>query len=94
MKRIATVIKEMKAKFNTECKPSSEFYGEPSKGIWVTGIGTLDDDNSAFDYASTDYDFTEEVFTMGVHNTVNKYLEDAGYYAEPYDAGTWMLWPI
>ena len=69
--------------------PLAEFYGDDSKGIWIRGSeysfqGSLDYERLLFEY----YDFEDQV-----HPDLLEIIEDAGWFYEPYDAGTLMLYP-
>ena len=64
--------------------PMSEFYDDDSIGIWIRGSEYLYKDRLLFEY----YDFENQV-----HPELLKIIEDAGWYGEPYDAGTLMLYP-
>jgi len=69
--------------------PMSEFYDDDSTGIWIRGSeysykGSLSYERLLFEY----YDFENQV-----HPDLKKIIEDAGWYGEPYDAGTLMLYP-
>lgn len=64
--------------------PMSEFYADDSTGIWIRGSEYSYKDRLLFEY----YDFENQV-----HPELLKIIEDAGWYGEPYDAGTLMLYP-
>jgi len=69
--------------------PMSEFYGDDSTGIWIRGSeysykGSLSYERLLFEY----YDFENQL-----HPDLLEIIEDAGWYGEPYDAGTLMLYP-
>ena len=69
--------------------PMSEFYDDDSTGIWIRGSeysykGSLSYERLLFEY----YDFENQV-----HPDLKEIIEDAGWYGEPYDAGTLMLYP-
>tara|TARA_B100001059_G_C17815523_1_gene574976 strand:+ start:2036 stop:2293 length:258 start_codon:yes stop_codon:yes gene_type:complete len=64
--------------------PMSEFYDDDSIGIWIRGSEYSYKDRLLFEY----YDFENQV-----HPELLKIIEDAGWYGEPYDAGTLMLYP-
>lgn len=64
--------------------PVSEFYDDDSIGIWIRGSEYSYKDRLLFEY----YDFENQV-----HPELLKIIEDAGWYGEPYDAGTLMLYP-
>jgi hypothetical protein len=81
IKKINKIIPEAKA------VPMKEFYDvEISGGIWFKG---------SEDYCKTDdlpiFDYYEE-FGNDIHPTLEKILDDAGWYGEPYDVGTLMAY--
>ena len=69
--------------------PMSEFYDDDSIGIWIRGSeysykGTLSYERLLFEYYLDD---------EAVHPDLKEIIEDAGWFWEPYDAGTLMLYP-
>jgi hypothetical protein len=54
-----------------------------NKGIWV-----------AAEYTPELFDYYSEVWgdTFGVNPSINKVVEDNGWYFEWYDPGTMMVW--
>ena len=69
--------------------PMSEFYDDDSTGIWIKGSeylykGTLSYDRLLFESYLDD---------EAIHPDLLKIIEDAGWFYEPYDAGTLMLYP-
>jgi len=69
--------------------PMSEFYDDDSTGIWIRGSeysykGTLSYERLLFEYYLDD---------EAVHPDLKEIIEDAGWFWEPYDAGTLMLYP-
>ena len=84
----ATLIKEI-TKLVPEARPTplSEFYEDDGyEGIWFRGSeDTTEEGLYIFDcYSDND--------TGGVHPLLNSILENAGWYAEPYDSGTLMAY--
>jgi hypothetical protein len=82
IKKINKLIPEAKA------VRASDFYNDNSRdGIWFRG---------SEDYASDGlliFDYYEEyAIHSKIHPTLEKILTDAGWYGEPYDAGTLMAW--
>ncbi len=71
--------------------PLSEFYDDDSIGIWIRGSEYSYKDRLLFEY----YLAYEEGFNESdcVHPELLKIVEDAGWFWEPYDAGTLMLYP-
>ena len=81
IKKINKLIPQAKA------VKASDFYNDSSTdGIWFKG---------SEDYCKADdlpiFDYYEE-FGHSIHPTLEKILTDAGWYGEPYDAGTLMAW--
>ena len=62
-----------------------EFYDTVEDGIWFKGSEDLaKDDLIIFNYY--------EKLENQIHPTLSKILDDAGWYGEPYDAGTLMAY--
>ena len=81
IKKINKLIPQAKA------VKASDFYNDSSTdGIWFKG---------SEDYCKADdlpiFDYYEE-FGHSIHSKLEKILTDAGWYGEPYDAGTLMAW--
>jgi len=69
--------------------PMSEFYDDDSTGIWIRGSeysykGSLSYERLLFEYYLDD---------EAVHPDLKEIIEDAGWFWEPYNAGTLMLYP-
>ena len=69
--------------------PMSEFYDDDSIGIWIRGSeydfkGSLPYERLLFEYYLDD---------DAVHPDLLEIIEDAGWFWEPYDSGTLMLYP-
>ena len=64
---------------------ASEFYSAKTAndGIWVAADSTPD----LFDYWSSQW-----VNTFGVKPSIDKLVEDSGWYFEWHDPGTMMVW--
>ena len=66
---------------------TEEFFGRASKnqniGIWVAADSTPE---------LFDYDSREWINTFGIKPSINKVVEDGGWYFEWYDPGTMMVW--
>ena len=87
MKKLQTVFPKMWMKLG------EEFDGNHKGTIW-TGEGSEDTEGmSLFDYYAYDMDPQERFYTMGVRNTLQTILSDAGWYAEFYDGGTVFIFP-
>lgn len=66
--------------------PGSIHLGDCAEG------GQIDGDN-ACDYNSWECDPNEETWIMGVHKKLKKVVEDAGWWVECYDPGTYFAYP-
>ena len=67
--------------------PMSEFYDDDSyEGIWFRGSEDVTEEGLCIFDCYSDND------TGGVHPVLNSILEEAGWYAEPYDSGTLMAY--
>ena len=92
-KKLQTLIKKInKALPEAEASTTSEFYGKHPlsdiDGIWFKGSESIASDGYyIFDYYE---EYTKD--TMGVHPTLYKILDEAGWSSAPYDAGTLMAW--
>jgi hypothetical protein len=66
----------------------ADFDKRHKNGIWFSGSESIASDGQIiFDYYE---EYTQD--TMGIHPTLYKILDEAGWYGEPYDAGTLMAW--
>ena len=71
-----------------EAKAVSASYFDGRDGIWFKGSeDCANDDIPIYDYWN-EFELTYD----GVHPKLNKILDDAGWYSEPYDAGTLMAY--
>lgn len=90
------MIKALTEKFGLELATVETFYGyeeEAEGGIWVRSTeSSYIGESRAFNYYAGEWDHKERTYTDGVHNKIYKFLEKHGWYAEPYDAGTYMLY--
>jgi len=82
-----TLIKNLETKFKLNAVPRFEFDatlidGKEPQGIWIRD----DICKESTEY----YRYAED--TMNDNNILNKYLKQHGWYAEPYDAETIMLY--
>ena len=84
-KGIKAMMTALKAKGVHVCGTTDEFYGEKNdnNGIWV-----------AAEYTPELFDYYSEYWmdTFGVKPSLNKVVENAGWYFEWHDAGTMMVW--
>ena len=76
-----TLIKNLNSKFNLNAVPSEDFNGNKG-GIWIRD----DICKPETDY----YNYAEG--TMDPDNKLNKFLDSKGWFAEPYDSETIMIW--
>lgn len=68
-------------------KDGADFDHLHASAIW-TGEGSFTKDGvPVFDYYNESYD-------LGVLPEFRDWLKEGGWYAEAYDAGTWMLYPL
>lgn len=87
-KELARLAKDIKKKFpHVWIKPGGDFDSDSKNSLW-TGEGSEIDGYPAFDH----YDTKEILYTMGVHKKLEKFLQSRGYFAEPYDAGTYFIY--
>ena len=71
--------------------PLSEFYDDPEiVGIWFRQSEDYHTDGMPIYNPYCEFGIHRE--TSGVHGTLDKILEVAGWYASPYDAGTLMAY--
>ena len=89
--RATTLCKKLNAAYpNIDAVPYNEFTGEDKveqDGIWLKGSEDLDKDGLPyFDY----WCMTGSQYHEGVEAMADKH----GFYCEPYDAGTLMLWRL
>lgn len=90
---------EMIAKLNKKyptlpTRTTEEFYGKKSQieGIWSSGEHSsivAADGNTLIDYYSSG-----RKYEFGVHLEIRNLLEKNGWFAEWYDCGTIMFYPI
>ena len=96
MKRKALMAK-LKA-MDMEVETTETFYGPGGSagGIWIKdGDGATNDrGHEPFNYYSWEWDADEEFYTRNTRNDVRAMLTKAGWFSEPYDSMTFMLWEI
>ena len=78
-----TLIKNLVNKFELRAVPMEEWDGSDT-GIWIKD----DICRESTDY----YRYAED--TMNDDNILNKFLSANGWYAQPYDSETILLYPI
>lgn len=79
----AALIKTLKAKFNLNAVDASEFYNYKTKGIWIRD-----------DICKPETDYYGYANATMEENRLNSFLTSKGWYAEPYDSETIMLYPV
>jgi len=91
MKSRSQVIKLLEKKYPSMSLRTTEAFDGTKGGIWTSGEDHLpaEDGHSLFDYYAENY----SMYTIGVHVEIVELLDEQGWYAEWYDAGTIMLWP-
>ena len=85
----ATLIKKLTKMF-PESMPVSlnDWNGSESPGIWFRGSeDVLSNGERVFDYYCTAWNY-------GLNPRIEAVLRKAGWYSEPWDAGTCMAYPI
>jgi len=90
MKLNTLINKINKAIPEAKATPGVEFGEEYKDGIWFRGSEDYveADGLSIFDY----WAMSSPCYEMGVHPKLNKIVEDAGWFCEPYDSGTLFAW--
>ena len=83
------MIKELETKFNLNAVSSFEFDatlidGKEPQGIWIRD--DICKESTGF------YNYAED--TMNDNNILNQFLSSNGWYAQPHDSETIMLYPI
>ena len=83
------MIKELESKFKLNAVPRFEFDatlidGKEPQGIWIRD--DICKESTGF------YNYAED--TMNDSNILNQFLSSKGWYAEPYDAETIMIYEI
>jgi hypothetical protein len=77
------MIQALKSKFDLRAVCASEFYGSRNPGIWIRD-----------DICTPKTDYYGYADATMEDNMFNRWLENYGWYAEPYDAETIMLYRI
>ena len=78
------LIDRIRSKFNLNAVDATEFYGYDSDGIWIRD-DICREETGYYNYADG---------TMDDSNVLNKFLAKAGWFAEPYDGETIMLYKV
>jgi len=66
--------------------PRCVFLGDVAEGGEIDGT-------PACDYYAYDFDPQEKIYILGVHKELRKVVEDAGWFVECHDAGTYFAYP-
>ena len=91
MKEKTLINKINKLMPQAKAVPLAEFYDDPkAEGIWFRQEGNEHSDG--FPIYDSYCEFGIHMDTNGVHGKLYKILDDAGWYSEPYDAGTLMAY--
>jgi len=77
------MIKELESKFKLNAVPMEEWDGSDN-GIWIRD--DICKKETGF------YNYAED--TMNDNNILNQFLSSNGYFAEPYDSETIMIYEI
>lgn len=75
------LIKALNEKFNLNAVPSEEFNGS-ANGIWIRD-NICKPETDYYNYAES---------TMDMDNKLNQFLSKNGWFAEPHDSETIMIW--
>lgn len=75
-----TLIKNLHTEFNLNAVPSEEF-GNAAGGVWIRD-----------DICKPETDYYNYAEGTMEDNRLNRFLSDAGWFAEPYDSETIFIW--
>jgi len=74
-------------------KDGEDFRNDGSNNSIWTGEGSYANNGmELFNYYSEDYE--EKNYIMGVYKPLHNFLKSVGYFAEPNDPGTYLIYPI
>lgn len=73
-------VKDVEARGN-----NTIFLGDVAEGGTINGV-------SVCDYYGFDLDPEEDIWVMGVHRKLRKIVEDAGFFVECHDPGTYFAY--
>jgi hypothetical protein len=83
-----SLIKKLETLFPESVPVSTIEWNGVDSGIWFKGSEDyLSNGEPVFDHYNAEWDFC-------INPRIAKVLKKAGYYAEPYDSGTCMAYPI
>lgn len=75
-----TLMKNLSTKFKLEVVGGEEFYGRPSEGIWIRdGLSKIN--------------YSLEANLQGNH-PLDEFIRKCGWFVEPYDAETFLVYPV
>lgn len=77
------LINSLKSKFNLNAVDASDFYGYKDQGIWIRD-----------DICKPETDYYGYANATMEENRFNSFLTSKGWYAEPYDGETIMLYQV
>jgi len=83
MKR-STLIRILQEKFNLNAVPSEEFESDRWGGIWIRD-DICKPETDHYQYAND---------TANKANKLNQFLATVGWFADPYDNMTIMMWEV
>ena len=83
MKR-STLMRTLQEKFNLNAVPSEEFERDSWGGIWIRD-DICKPETDWYQYAND---------TANDNNKLNKFLATVGWFAEPYDNMTILMWEV
>jgi hypothetical protein len=85
------LMKLLASKYDRMFLRTTEEFDGGTSGIWSSGETYLEakDGFMLFDYYTENY----KRYTFGVHQELHDFLDEHGWYAEWYDAGTIMFYP-
>jgi hypothetical protein len=99
---VEKLIAELNEEFpGIDARDASLFYGRATHGVWFAGTESATI-RETFSFTEADGTVISESFdspifnmelhmdTLGTHPKLEKFLDDRGFYSEPYDAGTLM----
>lgn len=78
------MMERIQKKFALNAVDATDFYGYESDGIWIRD-DICTEKTGFYNYADG---------TMDDSNVLNKFLNKAGWFAEPYDSETIMLYKM
>ena len=97
MSKTMKVIKELNEAFpGLRATPGEEFSRDHQEGIWFRGTEecTIMETYKGDLFEMPVFNDEVHINTFGTHPKLEKFLEDRGFYSEPYDSGTLMAYKI